>query len=151
MALNINYDLNKMKRLIEGRYTDLGVHLDKSEIDGDFYRFSVSLTIKSLDRAAVSVHGTVGNHGYGNIEAVFDEYKVTADSLIAVNAFNDKYDLIKACISRRGHGRYFLVLNRSCQFMPTEEGMTAFFMAIIDDILDDDHEADIKGLLKYLA
>ena len=119
--MSVNYDLNKMKRLIEGRFDNLGVHLDKSEIDGDFFRYSVSITVKSLDKAAVAIHGTIGNHGYANIEAVFDEYKVSADSLIAVNSFNDKYDLVKACISRRGHGRYFLVLSRSVQYMPTEE------------------------------
>ncbi|MDY2913707.1 MAG: hypothetical protein SPI58_01295 [Candidatus Enteromonas sp.] len=149
--MSVNYDLNKMKRLIEGRFDNLGVHLDKSEIDGDFFRYSVSITVKSLDKAAVAIHGTIGNHGYANIEAVFDEYKVSADSLIAVNSFNDKYDLVKACISRRGHGRYFLVLSRSVQYMPTEECMAALAMEIIDDFVDDDHEEDMKKLLRYLA
>ena len=149
--MSVNYDLNRMKRLIEGRFDNLGVHLDKSEIDGDFFRYSVSITVKSLDKAAVAIHGTIGNHGYANIEAVFDEYKVSADSLIAVNSFNDKYDLVKACISRRGHGRYFLVLSRSVQYMPTEECMAALAMEIIDDFVDDDHEEDMKKLLRYLA
>lgn len=149
--MSVNYDLNKMKRLIEGRFDNLGVHLDKSEIDGDFFRYSVSITVKSLDKAAVAIHGTIGNHGYANIEAVFDEYKVSADSLIAVNSFNDKYDLVKACISRRGHGRYFLVLSRSVQYMPTEECMAALAMEIIDDFVDSDHEEDMKKLLRYLA
>ena len=149
--MSVNYDLNKMKRLIEGRFDNLGVHLDKSEIDGDFFRYSVSITVKSLDKAAVAIHGTIGNHGYANIEAVFDEYKVSADSLIAVNSFNDKYDLVKACISRRGHGRYFLVLSRSVQYMPTQECMAALAMEIIDDFVDDDHEEDMKKLLRYLA
>ena len=149
--MSVNYDLNKMKRLIEGRFDNLGVHLDKSEIDGDFFRYSVSITVKSLDKAAVAIHGTIGNHGYANIEAVFDEYKVSADSLIAVNSLNAKYDLVKACISRRGHGRYFLVLSRSVQYMPTEECMAALAMEIIDDFVDDDHEEDMKKLLRYLA
>lgn len=149
--MSVNYDLNKMKRLIEGRFDNLGVHLDKSEIDGDFFRYSVSITVKSLDKAAVAIHGTIGNHGYANIEAVFDEYKVSADSLIAVNSFNDKYDLVKACISRRGHGRYFLVLSRSVQYMPTEECMAALAMEIINDFVGDDHEEDMKKLLRYLA
>ena len=149
--MSVNYDLNKMKRLIEGRFDNLGVHLDKSEIDGDFFRYSISITVKSLDKAAVAIHGTIGNHGYANIEAVFDEYKVSADSLIAVNSFNDKYDLVKACISRRGHGRYFLVLSRSVQYMPTEECMAALAMEIINDFVGDDHEEDMKKLLRYLA
>ena len=144
----INYDLSKMQRLVKGKFDDVGLKLDSNEIDGDFVRFRASLTLKGK---SFVMRGVIGNHGFGNFEAIFGEIQVKADSLIAVNAFNDQYNLCKATISRRGNaGTYRLVFNRGVQFVQTEEAMAHIAMAVLDDLLDDDLKDSYAKLFSFL-
>ena len=122
----MDFDLNKMSRLIKKEFDEFGLSLDKNEIDGDFVNFNADLTINSLNNASILYAGEIGNHGYGKFEAVFDEFIINEDSLVAVNAFNNSYDLIKAHISRRGSaGKYYLVLTRAVQYVESEETMVS--------------------------
>ena len=146
--MGVNYDMNKMKRLIQGRFDELNLKLESIEIDGDFLRYRAALT---LMKKSFTFRGVIGNHGFGNFECVFGEVAVKADSLIAVNAFNDACNLCKATISRRGqNGTYRLVFNRGTQYMTTEEAMAGFSMGVINDLLDDDNEESVKKLFGYL-
>lgn len=147
----MTFDLNKMSRLIKEKFDNFGLSLDKNQIDGDFVNFNADLTIKKLNNASIFYVGEIGNHGYGKFEAVFDEFLINEDSLVAVNAFNNSYDLVKAYVSRRGNaGKYYLVLSRSVQYVESEETMVTQATRLLNDIIDEKTVESIRELLTYL-
>lgn len=150
--MSIEYDLYKMKSLVDDVFRDLKISLDKSVIEGDFVRFNASITIKKFNDASILYTGAIGNHGYGKFEAVFNEITVSADSLLAINSFNDNNSTIKAFISRRGKNgaKYYLVFQRTVQFIPTEETMQILSRALLDDLLDNDNVEAFNRLFAFI-
>lgn len=148
---NIDYNLGRMQSLISEKFKGFGIELDKNIIDGDFVKFNVELTIKKYNNASVFYSGTIGNHGYGRFEAVFDELVISEDSLVAINTLNDNSSLMKAYVSRRGNpGKYFFVVSFSTKYCPTEEAMRDMSVVVLDNIIDDDYVSYIKEVLNYL-
>lgn len=148
---NINYNLSRMQKMIEEKFKSFGLELDKNVIDGDFVRFNVDLNIKKFNNASVFYTGSIGNHGYGHFEAVFDEIVINEDSLVAINTLNDNSYFLKCYISRRGNpGKYFVVFSFTVGYCPTEEAMQDMSAIILDNLIDDDYAPYIKEILNYL-
>ncbi len=148
----MSLDLNKTSSLLKEKFNDIfGISFDKCEIDGNFVRFNADLTIKKFNNASILFAGKIGNGGYGNYEVVFDEYVISEDSLVAINAFNNSHDLLTAFVSRRGSaGKYYLVLRKALQFGDSEDTMVAHAVKTLKDVIDDDNAEAIKELLTYL-
>ena len=149
--MQINLNLNQIQTMVAKEYKEFGLDLDKNIIDGDFVKFSVDITLKKFNNASVLISGTIGNHGYGYFEAVFDEIAVTDESLIAINAYNDNVRTVKACISRRGNpGKYYAVFSKGVQYIPDEQTMVDLSSRILTDLTDDDDKPLIEEILHYL-
>lgn len=149
--MEINYNLSLIQQMVAKKFDGFGLSLDKNIIDGDFVEFSVNINLKKFNNASVLFIGSIGNHGYGYFEAVFDEVAVNDESLIAVNSFNDRNHLCHCCISRRGNpGKYYPVFSRGVQLIPDEQTMADLSSKLLNDLISNDNEPLIKEILQYL-
>ena len=149
--MEINFNLNLVQKLIADEFKEYGLSLDKNVIEGDFVEFNVDINLKKFNNASVLIAGSIGNHGYGYFEAVFDEIAVNDESLIAVNTFNDKNHLCTCRISRRGNpGKYYPVFSRAAQFVPSESTMITLASKLLSDLISESNEPLIREILNYL-